>query len=189
LIRIFSSLAVFAILCVIGALLLGIFVGNLQAVARSGVPDAVRRESVERAAAHLLAGLAAALVVILVNSISLTYFIGTSRWCKEVVERYALDIALVRRSVAIKRRTFPWAVSSMLAIMVVVVLGAAADPATGMEHTADWVVPHYLAALAALAFLAFSFFVQASKIRQHYDVINDILAEVRRVRAQRGLDV
>ena len=59
-------------------------------------------------------GLGSALVVVFVNSIVVTYFIGTSRWCKEVVETYSLDRGLLRRSVILKRRTFPWAVMAML---------------------------------------------------------------------------
>src|SRR5262245_53532612 len=39
---------------------------------------------------HMLLGCAAALVTLLVNSITITYFIGTSRWCKEVCETYGI---------------------------------------------------------------------------------------------------
>jgi hypothetical protein len=77
----------------------------------------------------------------------------------------------------------------MLLMVGVVALGAAADPGTGMQHTADWVLPHFVAGLGALAFVAFSFFVQATNIRAHYDVIGEIVAEVRKVRIERGLEV
>ena len=40
---------------------------------------------------HMLLGAAAALMTVLVNSITITYFIGTSRWCKEVCETYQLE--------------------------------------------------------------------------------------------------
>ena len=56
-------------------------------------------------------------------------------------------------------------------------------------YTADWVLPHFLAALAAMAFLVLSFLVQAANIRAHYDVIGDIMAEVRKAREARGLAV
>jgi amino acid transporter len=188
-IRIFFTLAVFSLVCTAAALLLGIQVGDLHGVLDLDTPEAVRETTIERASVHRRAGVAAAIVVIFANSLAVTYFIGTSRWCKEVVASYALDTELLRRSVALKRRTFPWAVSSMLVIVGVVTLGASADPGTGMENTIDWVLPHFLGSLAALAFLVLSFFVQAFNIRAHYEVINDIMAEVRRVREERGLAV
>lgn len=188
-IRIFFTLAVFSLVCVAAALLLGIQVGDLHGVLDPDTPDSVRQTTIDRASVHRRAGVAAAIVVIFANSIAVTYFIGTSRWCKEVVASYSLNPELLRRSVALKRRTFPWAVSSMLMIVGVVALGASADPGTGMKDTADWVLPHFLASLVALAFLVLSFFMQASNIRAHYEVINDIMAEVRRVREERGLAV
>ena len=42
----------------------------------------------KRATMHMLLGLFAVLVTILVQSIAVTYFVGTGRWCKEVVETY-----------------------------------------------------------------------------------------------------
>ncbi|MEX2141565.1 MAG: hypothetical protein WD894_20030 [Pirellulales bacterium] len=188
-IRIFLTLAVFSLVCVAAALLLGIQVGDLHGVLDPSTPTAVRADTIERASVHRRAGVAAAIVVIFANSLAVTYFIGTSRWCKEVVASYSLDSKLLRRSMALKRRTFPWAVSSMLVIVAVVALGASADPGTGMENTADWVLPHVLGSLAALAFLVLSFFVQGSNIRAHYEVIKDIMTEVRRVREARGLAV
>jgi hypothetical protein len=124
-----------------------------------------------------------------VNSISVTYFIGTGRWCKEVVERYALDRSFVERSTSLKRRTFPWAVLSMLTTLGAVALGAASDPGTLMENTAAWVTPHFIVSLVTVAFLACSFFVQAGNLQAHSELIQDIMAEVRRVRAERGLSV
>jgi hypothetical protein len=188
-IRIFFTLAAFALVCVAVALLLGIYVGDLHAMLKTEVLPEVRETTIERASIHRQAGLVAAIVVIFANSISVTYFIGTSRWCREVVEGYSLNPKLLARSVALKRRTFPWAVSSMLAIVGVAALGAAADPGTGLPKTADWVLPHFLAGLLAMAFLGFSFFVQAVNIRAHYRVIGDIMSEVRKAREARGLAV
>jgi hypothetical protein len=187
--RIFFSLAIFSLLCVAAALLLGLYVGDLHSVIDASLSDSERQTIIDRAVAHRLAGLAAALVVVLVNSIAVTYFIGTGRWCKEVVERYALDPALITRSKAIKRRAFPWAVSSMLLMVGVVAMGAAADPGTGLPNTAEWVLPHFLASLAIVGLLGVAYFVLASNIRAHYGVINEIVAEVRRIRQERGLDV
>jgi hypothetical protein len=188
-IRIFFTLAVFATICFAVALGLGIRVGDLHQALSPDVSAEARDVTIERASTHRQAGLAAAIVVIFANSLAVTYFIGTSRWCKEVVAGYSLDASLLRRSVRLKRRTFPWAVSSMLVVVGLAALGAAADPSTGMQNTADWVLPHFLASLAALAFLVSSFLVQGWNIRAHYQVISDIMAEVRRVREALGLSV
>jgi hypothetical protein len=128
-------------------------------------------------------------VVVLVNSIVVTYFIGTSRWCKEVSETYALDTSLVRRATALKRRTFPWAVMGMLVVVGVIALGAAADPATGRPDTQAWVTPHLVGSMCGLALIAWAFFVQWQNIHANQAIIADVLAEVRRIRAERGLEV
>jgi hypothetical protein len=188
-IRVFFTLAVFALVCVAAALFLGIQIGELHRVIEPDIPTELRQATIERASVHRQAGLVAAIVVIFANSISVTYFIGTSRWCREVVAGYSLDASLLGRSVTLKRRTFPWAISSMLVIVGVAALGAAADPGTALPNTADWVLPHFLAGLLAMAFLGFSFFVQAANIRAHYGVISDIMIEVRKAREARGLAV
>ncbi len=185
-IRIFFTLAVFALLCLIVAMLLGWYVGDLQQV--YSLTGEAKTEILRRQRAHMLFGIGAALVVLLVNSIVVTYFIGAGRWCKEVVETYSLNRALVSRSQQLKRRTFPWAVFSMVAVIVVVALGGAADPTTGARSTAAWVTPHFLAALLTLAFIVVAFFVAGGNIRAHHDVINEIVAEVRRIRSERGLE-
>src|SRR5947208_1056124 len=39
---------------------------------------------------HMLLGCAAALMTVLISSITITYFIGTTRWCKEVCDAYEI---------------------------------------------------------------------------------------------------
>lgn len=48
---------------------------------------------------------------------------------------------------------------------------------------------HYLAAMAALAFIALTFTVQALRMSENYQAIQDILAEVHRIRVAKGLPV
>ncbi len=125
----------------------------------------------------------------LVHSIVVTYFIGTSRWCKEVSEAYGLGPELLQRANRLKRKTFPWAVVGMLTAVGIVALGAAADPGTGLPHTADWVIPHLIGALAGLAFIGWIFFIEWSNIYANHQMISDVLAEVQKIRADRGLEV
>ncbi len=178
--RIFTVLAWFALLLVATNLILGLCLGDIRQ------PD----PTVQRwATVHRLFGVFAALAVVLVDSIVVTYFIGTSRWAKEVVETYRLDPQLARRTTLLKRRTFPWATLSMLVIVAVIALGGAADPSTHRPDTASWALPHLVGALAGLAFIGWAFVVAWNNIYQNHQAIDDIMAEVKRVRVERGLEV
>lgn len=137
---------------------------------------------------HMLLGSAAALLAVLVNSITITYFVGTSRWCKEVCETYGIRGELAERSTRLKRSTFPWALAGILAIIVVVGLGAAADPSgANFQRSSAFVMPHYVGAMLGLVVVMVAFGVQISRIAENYAVIQQILAEVGRIRAEKGL--
>jgi hypothetical protein len=177
--RIFTTLASFAILMLLVTLVLGLYVGDLHQRHTQSISDV--------AMVHRLFGIATALVVVLVNSIVMTYFIGTSRWCREVVETYQLDTKLIVRSTLLKRRAFPWASAAMLVVIGISALGAAADPATQRAGTGHWVTPHLIAAMAGLAFIAWAFFRQGQRIAEHHQVITEILAQVATIRKEKGL--
>jgi hypothetical protein len=147
------------------------------------------RPVVHRAHLHMWIGIAAALVNVLVNSITITYFIGTTRWCREVVETYHLDWDYARRSNALKRRTFPLTLGAILAILGIVALGGASDPSSGMTEATKWVAIHYTAALVGVALIGWSYLVQAQNIAANYQIINQIVGEVHQIREQHGLAV
>jgi hypothetical protein len=149
--------------------------------------DEAFRPPRSRMTLHLLLGSAAALMAILVNSITITYFVGTSRWCREVCETYQLPADLVEQSAKLKRRTFPWALVGVLTVIGIVGLGAAAD-ASGANHvrSAAFVMPHYLAAMAGIVVIAISFWVQQQRIAENYAIIEQILAHVKAIRESRG---
>lgn len=137
---------------------------------------------------HMLLGSAAAMMTVLVSSISITYFIGTSRWCKEVCETYKISGELAERSARLKRSTFPWSLAGILAIIVVVGLGAAADPSgANWSRAGEFVLLHYVGAMIGLVIVIVSFWMQLSRIAENYGVIEEILAEVERIRAAREL--
>jgi amino acid transporter len=178
--RIFTMLAWFAVLCIAANLVVGLMMGDLR--------NHPSEETLTWARVHRLGGLAAALAVVFVNSVVVTYFVGTSRWCKEVSETYKLRPQLVAESTRIKRRTFPWAVMSMLAVVALVALGGAADPSTGQPNTAAWVTPHLVGAYLVLGFLAWASVVEWNNIHANHEVIEQVLAEVKKIRAERGLN-
>lgn len=135
---------------------------------------------------HMLLGAGAAMLAILVNSITVTYFIGTSRWCKEVCETYRLPAELAERSTRLKRSTFPWALAGIVTLILLVGLGAAADPSgANHQHSASYVLIHYVAAMIGLVIVGGSFIVQISRIAANYAVIEEILAAVRQVREKK----
>ena len=182
--RIFAVLAAFATVLMAATLVLGLSLGD--------VANPEKIEVQRWATVHRLSGVAAALVVVLVNSIAVTYFVGTSRWCREVVETYSLSPELMRRSQLLKRRTFPWAVISMLVVVGVVALGGAADPAASLQLQPvagmTWANWHLIGAMAGLAVIVLSFVLQRSNIEANHEVITDIVEQVKRIRDQRGLD-
>ena len=180
--RIFFTLAILSLVLMVAAMVLGLAIGDLYT-------DPIADGTLIWARAHRLTGLAAALSVVLVSSIGVTYFIGTSRWCKEVVETYQLDPQLVADSAALKRRTFPWAVAGMLAVVGVVALGGAADPATLRKGTAAWTDVHLIGAIAGIGFVIWSYVACWNNIAANHRLVDQIVREVRQIRQERGLDV
>ena len=179
--RIFLSLALVSVALLATTLLVGLSIGDLHDVEDT---DARRWFQV-----HFLFGLAAALSVVFVNCVAVTYFVGTSRWCKEVVETYGLDPSLRVESARLKHRTFPWAVVGMLTIVGVIALGAASDPATGRAGTADWTIYHLAGAIAGIAVVIFSYTGAWNNIAANHQLIRQILSQVHTVRTERGLEV
>lgn len=138
---------------------------------------------------HFLLGVLASLVTVLVNSVSVTYFIGTTRWCREVVEEYGLDASLYERSRALKRSTYPWALGGVFVMLGIICAGAAADPGANGGTSADWVVTHFMAAILGTAAIGWAFRVQVGTIGQNFEVIQEILGQVNAIREQQNLDV
>jgi hypothetical protein len=137
---------------------------------------------------HFLLGVTSALMVMFVNGITLTYFIGTSRWCREVTETYALDPQWARRSAALKRRTFPVTLASMLLIVAVVALGGATDVQLRSPAGISWQTVHLVAALGYLAFLVYAALFQWMQVAAQQQVIAHIVQQVQRIRRAKGLD-
>lgn len=146
------------------------------------------RDEQSRGSVHLLSGVATVLAIVLVGSIAVTYFIGTSRWCREVVETYSLDNEFIRESQALKRRSFPWAMLAMATAVTVSALGARSDPGTGFANSAAWVTPHLLAALIGLVLISFSFMMLWMRLVDNQLLIQRIMQLVHDERVARGLE-
>jgi hypothetical protein len=188
--RIFYPLALLAVLALSGVMVLGLYLHSHD------VRDPKDHDAQRLATVHRLSGIAAGLCVLLVDSVVVTYFIGTSRWCKEVSETYRLDPEFVDRSNRLKRRTFPHAVFSMLTVVTITALGGAADPAAQLSLQPlqnlvgggmTWADVHLLGAVLGIAIILYGFYVMSDNIRRNLGVINEVMAEVRRIREERGL--
>ena len=178
--RILLTLASLSLLLVGAALVVGLSIGDLY--------HDPTQATLHMATVHRLTGTAAALGVVFVESVIATYFIGTSRWCKEVTETYGLDLAQVRTSNRLKRRAFAWSLLGMLTIVGVISLGAASDPATGQPNTRFWTNYHFAGAIGGLVFVAWTYITAWNLICSNQRVIEGIAAEVARIRRERGLD-
>ena len=212
--RIFLALASLAVLLLAANLVLGLSTGDFGASSRAfqqakrayervELSSDATREQIEAAReavsvrgramaeqrngfwVHIWLGIVAALISLLVNSISVTYFIGTSRWCAEVVDAYHLDIGLAEQSRRLKRRSFPWALTGILFTLGIAGLGAASDPYASTADPSTWVLFHWIAALVGTAVIALAFYRQSAAVRANYEVIEVILREVEAIRAAR----
>ncbi len=180
--RIFLTLASLSVMLLLAAMLMGLSMGDLY---ERPVPT---RETLHWATLHRLTGVAAALAVVFVESVVITYFIGTSRWCKEVVDTYQLDQEPVAASNQLKRRTFPWALAGMLGVVGVIALGGAADPASMQPNTKAWANWHLVGAFSGIGLIAWTYLVAWNNILANHAIITGLVAEVARVRKERGLD-
>lgn len=179
--RILLTLAILSLVLLGAALILGLSVGDLY---HAPGPDILRR-----ATWHRLAGIVAALAVVLVESVIVTYFIGTSRWCREVAETYGLDRSPVLEANRLKRRAFAASLVGMLTVVGVIALGGAADPATGRPDTQAWTDAHLAAAIFGTAVIAWSYWVSYQYVAANHAIIERIVADVSRIRREKGLDL
>ncbi len=181
--RIFATLASLSLGLYAAALVLGLGIGDLYESPEDQIESIVAWKGT-----HLLTGAAAALAVVFVHSIVVTYFIGTNRWVKEVSETYRFEGRELAQSTLLKRKTFPWCLMGMLAVVTVGALGAASDPGTGRSGTESVAIFHLFAALSGLAFVGYTYYRAWNNIMAHQAVIEGILSRVAEVRAEKGLE-
>jgi len=200
--RIFPSLAGTAIVLMMITLGVGLSLGELQPqldrlhdLNASGDESAEIQEEITAlegtkrwANIHRLLGIGTGMMVMLVNCIAVTYFVGTTRWCREVIEAYQLDTTLWGKSASMKRRTFFWAVVGMLTVLVISSLGAMSDPMAAFPNAEQFITPHFLAALLGMGVIGWSFYAQWEHIAANHDIITQVLTDVQRIRKERGID-
>ncbi len=133
---------------------------------------------------HFTLGLFTAIGTLLVHCIIFTYFLGTGRWVKEVKLAYRLpDEPLPRLTRELKRQTFPPA----LAAMLITIATAAAGAGVQLGISAwPWQL-HFGLAIAALLINLWAFRLEHRNVTVNARAIEQVLVEVDRIRAERGL--
>ncbi len=131
---------------------------------------------------HIVLGLFTVIGALLVHCLIFTYFLGTGRWVKEVGLAYRLpDEPLPRLTRELKRWTFPPALFAMLISIATAAAGAAAQ-----RREWPWEVHATLASLTLLINLG-AFRVEYRNLKTNGEVLEQVLAEVDRIRASYGL--
>jgi hypothetical protein len=182
--HIFASLSVAATVLLVAAFVLGLMVEDPKA----GTPEAVAQFQY-----HFLAGSAGLVFAALVHAIVLTYFMGTGRWIEETSEAYRLDPSLRAQNQSLKYRAVSGMGTCLLLLIATGAFGAAADPASpvgfrgwfGLSPTAI----HFTVAAATLCANALVNFWEFQAIDRNGEIVNAVLADVRRIRQEKGLPV
>lgn len=131
---------------------------------------------------HFTLGLFTSLGTLLVHCIIFTYFLGTGRWVKEVGLAYSLpDANYPKLTRELKRTAFPAALFSMLIVIATAAAGAGRQVAGW-----DWKV-HLILAIVAILINLWAFRVEYRCLSTNAAVIEGVLNEVERIRAERGL--
>jgi amino acid transporter len=133
---------------------------------------------------HFLLGLFTAIGTLLVHCLIFTYFLGTGRWVKEVKYAYQLpDEPLPRRTRDLKRITFPPALAAML-----VTIAATASGAGVQLQLPGWPWEvHATLAVLSLGVNLWAFRIEYRNVSINARTIDQVLQEVDRIRAERGL--
>jgi hypothetical protein len=131
---------------------------------------------------HVYLGLISASTTLGVHCLVFIYFLGTGRWVKEVALAYRLpDDPLPKLTRDLKRKAFPPALAAMLVPIATAAAGA------GVQ-TLHWPWPlHALLAVAALAVNVWAFVIEYRCVKVNGGVIDGVMREVDRIRAERGL--
>lgn len=133
---------------------------------------------------HLYLGLFAVICNLGLHCLIFIYFLGTGRWVKEVALAYQLpDQPLPKLTRELKRQTFPPALIAML-----LPIGTAAAGMANQHQQGPWAMPLHLS-LACLSLLVnwWAFRVEYRNVGINAGVIDQVMSEVDRIRAERGL--
>jgi hypothetical protein len=182
--RIFLPLAVVSTIFLVATFVLGLQIDD---------PKVADRAVQAGVSAHFLTALAALCFATLVHAVVLTYFMGTGRWMEETSQAYQLPASFFAENQALKYRVVPGIVGCFALLLTTGALGAAVDPASpvqyagGMRLTATmW---HRGFAIVTLLANVGAHYAEYLALFRNSEVVDAVLAEVRRIRMEKGLAV
>ena len=180
--RIFTTLAIVAAVITTLAFAIGMSIG-----------DATQRAAQTIVSYHLLAGLGALIFTSLVHAIVLTYFMGTGRWLEETTTAYRLSWNFYQESKVLKYRTILLMLVCFVLLIATGAFGAAADPASPVGFRGAWGFSggaiHLTLALLTWGFNLLVNVYQFRVLTRNGEIVDAVLAEVRRIRIANGLTV
>ena len=175
--RIFLTLAIISNSLLVVTLLLGLNIDDAASLSESA------RNQVTW---HMLTALGTAVLVMLVHAVALTYFMGTGRWIEETAAAYRLGETARRENIHLKYRVLPGLVSCILLVMATGAFGAIADPASAVQLS--WaVLAHQLLSWFTLLANVFVSALEWGAIDQNGKLVDAMIQDVRRIRAEHGL--
>lgn len=154
---------------------------------RIGDPRTLDPATADAVALHFLVALGSCLLAILVHAVALTYFMGTGRWIEETSSAYSLGDAARRENLRLKFRVIPGMVVCFLLVLATGSFGAIADPASTMNLSGASTI-HFTLAVTLLVANVLVSWLQYRCIVRNGLVVNEIVAEVHRIRREKGLD-
>lgn len=182
--RIFLTLAIFSTAMLFVAFGLGMSIGDAKDASAA---------SQSFVGWHLLIALGALVFAALVHAIVLTYFMGTGRWMEETSRAYQLDAALLEECRSLKYRLMPAMSGCLLLLILTAGFGAAADPASAVGFRGWGGIPaatiHFLVAAVMLTANVFVNVWEFTSITRNSAIVEEVLAQVRKIRTERGLPV
>jgi len=180
--RIFLTLAVITILCFLGTGTLGLSIGDVSS------PNPQTQTGIST---HMLVGMGTLTFAMLVHAITLTYFMGTGRWLEETSNAYALDASFYNTNQQIKYRIV-WSMTLCFVLIITTgAMGTLADPATPMSLDGTLGLKgsqfHFFTAVTTIIVNLLTYFSEFIAISRSTTLVESVLAEVGRIRTERGL--
>ena len=141
---------------------------------------------------HFLMACAGLVLGMLVHALVLTYFMGTGRWLEETSKAYQLPDEYRAEGQSLKYRTLPLMVAAILMLVITGGFGGAADPASPVGFQGWFGVSpatlHLIVASLTLAINAAANLQEFRALERNGEIIKQVVAEVRRIRKEHGLD-
>lgn len=135
---------------------------------------------------HFYIGLFTVIFNLGLHCLIFIYFLGTGRWVKEVAIAYGIpDDPYPKQTRELKRATFPPALFAMLIPIGTAAAGMANQLQYGQTSSLPWL--HFGLALGAILINLWAFRVELRNVRINAGIIDQVMKEVERIRAERGL--